>query len=87
MKYFIVTYVRKRIRDGRGFKEQMDEVVSVAKKLKNRDITMANVILDFEKKQVIKASLSTTSVPRDWSRIRDFYYQHYKDIIDNLEGV
>lgn len=87
MKYFIVTYVRKRIRDGRGFKEQMDEVVGVAKKLKNRDITMANVILDFEKKQVIKASLSTTSVPRDWSRIRDFYYQHYKDIIDNLEGV
>jgi hypothetical protein len=87
MKYFIVTYVKKRIRDGRGFKEQMDEVVGVAKRLKNRDISTANVILDFEKKQVIKASFGEISGSRDWSHIRDFYYQHYKDIIDDLEGV
>jgi hypothetical protein len=25
-------------------------------------------------------------VPKDWQRIRDFYHQHYKQIIQDLEG-
>ena len=63
----------------------MDEVVGVARNLKDRDVQTASVILDFKKSQVVKCSLEGTIVPKDWTRIRDFYNQHYSKIIDQLE--
>ena len=78
MRYFLVSYYQTP-------KGQMDEVVSVAKRLRTRDIQTASVILDFRDQQVCQATLSGTSIPRDWQKIRDFYYQHYPEVIDNLE--
>lgn len=63
----------------------MDEVVGVVKNLRDRDIQTCSVILDFKKSQVVKCSLDGTIVPKDWTRIRDFYNQHYSQIIDQLE--
>ena len=63
----------------------MDEVVTVAKQTKTRDIQSAAVILDFKKKSVVKCSMNGEVVPKDWNRIRDFYHQFYAQIIDDLE--
>ena len=65
----------------------MDEVISVAKKLRTRDLQTSSVILDFRARRVELASLDGVTVPKDWQRIRDFYYQHYKRVIDDLESV
>jgi hypothetical protein len=63
---------------------QMDEVVSVARHVKPRDLQCAAVILDFKQQQVIKCSMQGTVVPKDWNRILAFYYQYYKNVMDGL---
>jgi len=78
MRYLIIDYYRQP-------SGQMDEVVTVAKQTKTRDIQSAAVILDFKQKTVVKCSMDGVVVPKDWHRIRDFYHQYYSQIIDDLE--
>jgi len=84
MRYFIVTYMRRAAR--RGQQPQQDELVSVSRSLKPRDISEGSVILDFRQRQVIKASVGDQIAPRDFQRIRDYYYQHYSELIDQIES-
>ena len=78
MRYLIINYYRKP-------NGQMDEVVSIAKRTRIRDIQSAAVILDFQTRNVVKCSMDAVVVPKDWQRIRDFYHQHYSQVIDDLE--
>lgn len=80
MRYLIINYYKRP-------NGQMDEVVTVSKRTKLRDIQSASVILDFATQAVVKCSLDGTVVPKDWDRIRGFYSQHYKNIIDDLEKI
>ena len=80
MRFLIINYLRKA-------NGQMDEVVSISKRTRMRDIQTASVILDFATETVVKCSLDGTVVPKDWTRIRDFYYQHYAGIIEELEEM
>ena len=80
MRYFLVKYSKKPT-------GQMDEVVSVSKKIKLRDSQSSSVILDFKTRQVVQASMDGVTVPKDWNRIRDFYHQHYARLIEDLEAV
>jgi len=80
MRYLIIDYYRRP-------NGQMDEVVSVAKNIKNRDLQMAAVILDFKMHSVTKCSMDGTVVPKNWDRIREFYHQYYSQIIDDLEKL
>ena len=78
MRYLIINYYRKP-------SGQMDEVVTVSRYTRTRDIQGAAVILDFQTRRVVKCSMDGVVVPKDWRRIRDFYHQHYSQIIDDLE--
>jgi len=77
MRYLLLTYVTKP--DGK-----IDEVMTVSKNLKQRDHQTCNVILDFKKLEVIKASMSGTQVPKDFDRIAGYYHQHYAATIERL---
>lgn len=77
MRYLVLTYIRKP-------SGQIDEVMTVARNLKNRDYQTANVILDFKKLQVVTASMGGISVPRDFNRIVQYYMQHYEATITRL---
>ena len=85
MRYMIITYMRRAV--GRRQEPQQDELVAVAKRLRPRDISEGSVILDFRARQVVKASVGDQTAPRDFQRIRDYYYQHYREVIDQLEQV
>ena len=74
------------VRQGLRMKEQMDEIVSVSKKIKTRDYQSSAVILDFSKRQVEIASMDGVTLPKDFQKIRDYYYQHYSKVIDDLEA-
>ena len=87
MRYLIITYIQRAVGRGSQRDLQTDEVVSVSKKTKFRDISTASVILDFKTRQVIKASLGDKMAPRDFQKIRDFYHQYYAKVIDDLETV
>ena len=78
MRYVIINYYKKP-------NGQMDEVLAVSKRVKNRDLQSASVILDFKTRSVLKSSLDGMSIPREWDRIHDYYYQHYKNIFDRIE--
>ena len=80
MRYLIINYYRKP-------SGQMDEVVSLARRTRMRDIQSAAVILDFQTQTVVKCSMDGVVVPKDWHRIRDFYHQHYSQVIDDLEKL
>ena len=62
----------------------MDEVMTVSKRVRTRDLQSASVILDFKNLRVEKASLDGTVVDRDWNRIMNYYYQFYKSTLDRL---
>ncbi len=78
MRYLIINYYRKPT-------GQMDEVVSIAKRIRTRDLQSAAVILDFKSQSVVKCSMDGVVVPKDWQRIRNFYHQHYSQVIEDLE--
>ena len=80
----IVTYLQRRNRRG---EIRQDEQVEISKRLKPRDIQQGSVILDFYARTVLKSSVGDQIAPRDFQRIRDYYYQHYKDTIDQLEAA
>lgn len=77
MRYFFVTYVRKP-------NGQIDEITAVARRVKPRDIQMVNVILDFQRQEVVKCSMDGKTVPRVWDTIVSYYYQHYPNIMERL---
>ena len=78
MRYFVISYFQKP-------NGQMDEVVSVERSVKPTILATASVILDFRDQRVLKCSMNGTNVPKEWQKIRDFYYQHYNKYIDVLE--
>jgi hypothetical protein len=77
MRYLLLTYVTKP--DGR-----IDEQMEVSRRVRFSDLQTANVILDFKKLEVVKASMSGTIVPKDWDRIVSYYHQHYANTIERL---
>lgn len=77
MRYLILTYFRKA--DGK-----LEEAMTVARNVKKNDLQTANVILDFKKLEVVKASMGGVNVPRDFHRIVEYYYQHYQNVMDRL---
>ena len=77
MRYLIITYYKKA-------NGQIDEAMAVSKNLKTRDIQTANVILDFKKLEVTKASMSGLDVVKDFDTIVAYYMQHYENIITRL---
>jgi predicted nuclease with RNAse H fold len=77
MRYFVITYFQKA-------NGEQDEVTSVTRSLKTRDIQCANVILDFRKCEVVKATMGGLNVPKNFDNIVRYYRQHYKNIIDRL---
>lgn len=79
MRYFIVKYIRKP-------NGQLDELVAVSKKLRRNDIQTAAVVLDFKIQRVLQSTMDGVTVPKDWWKIRDFYHQHYKRMIEDLEA-
>ena len=78
MRYLIINYYRRP-------NGQMDEVVAVSRRARPRDLQSAAIILDFATRTVVKCSMDGVVAPKDWQRIRDYFYQHYAQIIDDLE--
>jgi hypothetical protein len=77
MRYLLITYVTRP-------KGKIDEVMAVAKNIKTRDLQTCNVILDFKKLEVVKATMNGVTVPKDFDRVVQYYHQHYANTIERL---
>lgn len=78
MRYLIITYIRKAT-------GQIDEQCEVAKKIKERDLTTANVILDFKEKKIEKCLIEGQVIPMDWEKAYQYYKRAYPAIVERLE--
>ena len=78
MRYFIITYVRKP-------NGQIDEQVTIAKRVRPSDIQMCNVIVDYQYKKVDKCVIEAKKVDTDFDRMNTYYKQIYPNLIDQLE--
>jgi len=80
MRYLTITYIRKP--DGK-----IDEQVEIVKNLKERDLTTANIILDFKNKNVQKSIVQGQPVVTNWDTIVEHYRKIYPDYIAELEKL
>lgn len=73
MRYLLITFFRKP-------GGQIDEQVTVSKKVKPSDIQMCNVILDFAQRSIDKCVIEGKLTDSDFDKM----YQYYKNIYPNL---
>ena len=77
MRYLLLTYYTKP-------SGKIDEVMTIARRLKTRDWQMSNVILDFKECRVLLCSVAGLTANKDWDTIVGYYYQHYSATIERL---
>jgi hypothetical protein len=77
MRYLLLTYVTKP-------NGKIDELMTIATKIKRKDWQMTNVILDFKEQKVLLSSVGGITANKDWDTIVSYYYQHYAATIERL---
>jgi hypothetical protein len=77
MRYLLLTYITRP-------SGKIDEVMTIATRLKRKDLQMTNVILDFKEQKVLQCSVGGVTAKRDWDTIVSYYYQHYAATIERL---
>ena len=78
MRYLLITFFRKP-------GGQIDEQVTVSKRVRLSDNQVCNVILDFQTKQVQKCVIEGKVVETDWERMSSYYKKIYPTLVDQLE--
>lgn len=64
---------------------QIDEVVTVTKRIKTNDLQTCNIIMDYKDKKVDKCVIEGKRLDSDWERLDSYYRQLYPSIIERLE--
>lgn len=77
MRYLLLTYYTKP-------SGKIDEVMTLAKRVRTRDWQMANVILDFKAQRVLQCSVAGITANKDWDTVVSYYYKYYPATIERL---
>lgn len=78
MRYLLITFMRKP-------GGQIDEQVTISKRVKTSDLQTVNVIIDYAKKTVDKCVIEGKVVDTDFDRMNDYYKRIYPSLVDQLE--
>lgn len=78
MRYLLITFFRKP-------GGQIDEQVTVSKRIKPSDTQMCNVILDFAEKKVTKSVIEGKVIDSDWDKMVEYYRKIYPNLVEQLE--
>jgi hypothetical protein len=78
MRYLLVSFLRKRA-------GQIDEMVSVTKRVRTSDMENNNVILDFAEKKVVKCLIEGKEHDTTFDKMRDYYNRVYPNLVGQLE--
>jgi hypothetical protein len=77
MRYLFLTYYTKP-------SGKIDEVMTIANKIKQKDWQTTNVILDFQDQRVLLCSVGGITANKDWDTVVSYYYKHYAATIERL---
>ena len=78
MRYLLITFMRKP-------GGQIDEQVTISKRVKTSDLQTVNVIIDYAKKAVDKCVIEGKVVDTDFDKMNDYYKRIYPNLISQLE--
>jgi hypothetical protein len=78
VRYLLITFFRKP-------GGQIDEQVSVSKRVRPSDEQMCNVILDYANKKVQKCVIEGKVVATDWEKMNEYYKKIYPNLVEQLE--
>jgi len=78
VRYLLIVFVRKP-------NGQIDEQVSISKKLRTSDLQTCNVILDYGKQKVQKCVIEGNVVDTGWDKLNQYYKKVYPTLVDQLE--
>lgn len=78
MRYLLIQYLRKP-------NGQIDEQVTVSKKIKTTDLQLCNVIMDYAAKKIEKCIIEGKKVDAEWNKLNDYYKNIYPALVDQLE--
>ena len=78
MRYLMISFLRKRA-------GQIDEMVSVTKRVRTSDMNNANVILDFADKKVMKCVIEGKNHDTTFDKMREYYARIYPNLVEQLE--
>ena len=78
MRYFMISFFRKA-------GGQIDEAVSVTKRVRTSDTMNANIIMDFAEKKVIKCVIEGKVHDTTFELMREYYTKIYPNLISQLE--
>lgn len=78
MRYLLITFMRKP-------GGQIDEQVTISKRVKTSDLQTVNVIIDFAKKTVDKCIIEGKKIDTDFDKMNEYYKKIYPNLIQQLE--
>lgn len=78
MRYLLISFLRK-------MGGQIDEMVSVAKRVKTSDMNSCNVIIDFADKKVLKSVIEGKQHDTTFEKLREYYARVYPNLVEQLE--
>jgi hypothetical protein len=78
MRYLLITFARKE-------NGQIDELVTIGKRVRTSDTNQSNVIMDFAEKKVIKCIIEGKTHDTTFEIMRDYYKKIYPNLIEQLE--
>ena len=78
MRYLLIQFLRQP-------NGQIDEQVTVSKKIRTSDIQTCNVILDYSKRKVDKCVIEGKILDTDWDRLHQYYQRIYPALVAQLE--
>jgi hypothetical protein len=78
MRYLLITFIRKP-------NGQIDEQVTISKKVRTSDIQSCNVILDYAKKKIDKCVIEGKVVPTSFESMHEYYKKVYPNMITQME--
>jgi len=78
MRYLLIQFIRKP-------GGQIDEQVTVSKRVKQSDIQTMNIIMDYAAKKVDKCVVEGKVLDKDWESMNEYYRKIYPNLVAQLE--
>jgi len=78
MRYLLISFLRKE-------NGQIDEMVSVSKRVRTSDMNSQNVIMDFADKKVVKCIIEGKEHDTTFELMQQYYARVYPTLVEQLE--
>lgn len=78
MRYLLVTFYRKP-------GGQIDEQARFVKRVRNSDLSVSNIILDYGLRKVDKCVVEGKKIERTFDELSSYYKKIYPQIVEQLE--